>query len=161
MPSRSPAKSPIVISEAESLGRRIRDRRKVLGVSATAAAESAGMSRATWHRIEQGELSVTLGAYLSALEVLDFPLVEAAGNGSGPTQVGEEQDLLPLQIQVSDFPQLKRLAWQVHGVNALTPREAWSFYQRNWRHVDIAALEPSERHLIGMLRDLFSDGDGL
>jgi transcriptional regulator with XRE-family HTH domain len=36
---------------------------KALKVSATTAAEAAGMSRMTLHRIERGEPSVTMGAY--------------------------------------------------------------------------------------------------
>jgi len=37
------------------------EKRKALRVSATVAAEAAGMSRVTLHRIEKGEPSVTMG----------------------------------------------------------------------------------------------------
>ena len=42
------------------LGEQVRLQRKALRISATAAAEAAGMSRVTWHRIEKGEPSVTM-----------------------------------------------------------------------------------------------------
>lgn len=41
-------------------------------------------------------------------------------------------------------PQLKRLAWQVHGAETLRPAEALDIYERNWRHVDKAALQAHE-----------------
>ena len=50
-----------------ALGQKIRSQRKALRITATATAEAAGMSRVTLHRIEQGEASVTIGAYLNAI----------------------------------------------------------------------------------------------
>lgn len=157
MPSRSPDVSAAVAARAGLLGRRIRERRKILGVSATAAAESAGMSRVTWHRIERGELSVTMGAYLAALDVLDLLLsvdlpLTLDGNGRG-----DESGWLPLQIPLRDYPQLKKLAWQVQGVDTLSPREAWGIYQRNWRHLDVDQLQAHEQLLIDNLRELFRE----
>jgi len=43
---------------ASQIGDDIRRQRKALKVSATAAAESAGMSRLTWYKIEKGEITV-------------------------------------------------------------------------------------------------------
>lgn len=43
---------------------------KSLPISAVAAAESAGMSRTTPHRIERGEPSVTAGAFPNAMTIL-------------------------------------------------------------------------------------------
>ncbi len=55
-------------------------------------------------------------------------------------------------MRLSDYPQLKQLAWQVHGVDELTPTEALSIYERNWRHIDVAALQPHEQQLVDALR---------
>ena len=61
-----PAASPPLTRQAEEalaeLGAALRLRRQSLKVNATAAAEAAGMSRVTFHRIEKGEPSVTAGA---------------------------------------------------------------------------------------------------
>lgn len=65
MPAKSPANPSAVAEQLAALGARIRAQRKALRVSATALAEAAGMSRVSVHRIEQGEPSVTIGAYLS------------------------------------------------------------------------------------------------
>ncbi len=159
MPAKSPLVSPAVVEVAARISRQIRDRRKALGVTVTAAAESAGMSRVTWHRIERGQLSATFGAYLAALDALDLPVtVGISGQAGDAIPKGPGQELLPLRIMLSEFPQLRRLAWQVKGVDELTPQEAWSFYQRNWRHVDAASLEPHEQHLIAMLGKVFDGG---
>src|SRR5690554_3292462 len=53
----------------QAMGARLRARRKALGVSAIAAAESAGISRVTWYRMEQGEPSVAGGIWASAAAV--------------------------------------------------------------------------------------------
>lgn len=133
-----------------ALGGQIRAHRKALRISATAAAEAAGMSRVTLHRIEKGEPSVTMGAYLSAMAVLnmDFGVIESAANTPNADRTG----WIPARIDLADYPQLRQLAWQVHGGGELTPTEALSIYERNWRHVDVQALEPREQQLIDALR---------
>jgi transcriptional regulator with XRE-family HTH domain len=52
----------------------IRAHRKRLGVNGTTTAEAAGMSRVTLYRIERGEPSVTMGAYIGALDALGLEL---------------------------------------------------------------------------------------
>jgi transcriptional regulator with XRE-family HTH domain len=58
----------------KALGEQIRTRRKSLRISATAAAEAAGLSRVTLHRIEKGEPAVTMGAYLHVMGALGMEL---------------------------------------------------------------------------------------
>lgn len=158
-----PAKPPeTTIAAAEKLleiGKRIRAHRKSLRVSAIAAAESAGMSRVTLHRIERGEPSVTMGAYLNAMSALGMDLsinIRSVSNLSAENQ--DKLGWIPVRINLENYPQLKQLAWQVQGTNELKPAEALSIYERNWRHIDISALEPQERNLIDALRLAFGDG---
>ncbi len=70
MPATAPASPAVVTEQLAALGALVRARRKALKVSATALAEVAGMSRVSVHRIEQGEPSVTMGAYLNVLAAL-------------------------------------------------------------------------------------------
>lgn len=56
--------------ERTSLACAIRERRKALRVTMVAAAEAAGISRVTWHRIERGEPTVAMGSWLRAAIVL-------------------------------------------------------------------------------------------
>jgi transcriptional regulator with XRE-family HTH domain len=70
MAARPPVTSAAATAKLKVLGEQIRVRRKALGVSATVAAEAAGMSRVTLHRIEKGEPAVTIGAYLNAIVAL-------------------------------------------------------------------------------------------
>ena len=153
MPAKAPSNPTIVTEQLIVLGARIRAQRKALRVSATALAEASGMSRVSVHRIEQGEPSVTMGAYLnvlaalgmtfSAMVVADEPSENAADNKAG---------WLPARVRLADYPALKQLAWQVQGTNELTPREALGIYERNWRHLDEAALLTHERNLIDALQ---------
>jgi transcriptional regulator with XRE-family HTH domain len=149
---------PLAISNAtaarlEALGQQIRTRRKALGLSATVAAEAAGLSRVTLHRIEKGAPAVTMAAYLNVMAALglDFSL-SVPGDQVAEVPKMDHTGWLPARVRLGDYPQLKQLAWQVHGIDELTPAEALSIYERNWRHIDVAALQPHEQQLIDALR---------
>jgi len=159
MPARPPAIIDATAKKLESLGQQIRAHRKALRVSATTAAEAAGMSRVTLHRIEHGEPAVTMGAYLNAMAALglDFGIVTPP-NPDSDVSDDHRKGWIPARIHLPDYPQLKQLAWQVHGTDELTPVEALDIYERNGRHLDFTAMEPGERHLIDALRLAFGEG---
>ena len=153
MPAQTP---PIATHAAEALtalGAHIRERRKALRVSAVAAAQAAGMSRVTLHRVENGEASVTIGAYANAMAALGLELgVLVPPDPHAVTRERDASGWIPVRVRLDDYPQLKRLAWQVQGIDELTPSEALGIYERNWRHIDQQALEPHERQLVEALR---------
>lgn len=160
MPAKSPAPPSVVTEQLAALGARIRAQRKSLRVSATALAEASGMSRVSVHRIEQGEPSVTMGAYLNVLAALGMTFSAAAvGDEASENTADDMAGWLPARVRLADFPALKQLAWQVQGVDELTPREALGIYERNWRHLDEAALLPRERNLIDALRLAFGGAE--
>ena len=149
---------PLAISNAtaarlDTLGQQIRTRRKALGINATVAAEAAGLSRVTLHRIEKGAPAVTMAAYLNVMAALglDFGL-SVPTDQAAVAPCTDHTGWIPARVRLSDYPQLKQLAWQVHGVDELTPTEALSIYERNWRHIDVTALQPHEQQLVDALR---------
>jgi transcriptional regulator with XRE-family HTH domain len=149
MPATSP---PLIQAHADQLagwGALLRTHRKALRISATAAAEAAGMSRVTWHRIERGEASVTVGAWLAAMSAVGLKW-----DLEGPplTSTREQLTSIPVRVRLSDYPELKRLAWQVHGTDELSPVEALDIYERNHRHLDEPSMAPNERDLLVALR---------
>ncbi|MGA8863374.1 MAG: helix-turn-helix transcriptional regulator [Gallionella sp.] len=162
MPARTPITAPAVANKLVAMGKQIRAQRKTLRINATTAAEAAGMSRVTLHRIENGEPSVTMGAYLNALEALnlDFGIIKPA-ESTGQTPDADHEGWIPARVHLADYPQLKQLAWQVHGTDELTPAEALNIYERNWRHVDVNALAPRERQLVDALRIALGEPDGI
>lgn len=144
---------------AARLGRTLRARRKALRITMVAAAEAAGISRVTWHRLEKGEASVAWASVLAAAAVLGLrvQVIEDAGqtNASPPLQAGD--GWVPLHIPLTEFPGLRRLAWQVNEhIETLSPREAYGLYERNVRHLDEEALSDPERTLLRALRALFA-----
>lgn len=157
MPTPTPVTAELVTTRLRALGLQIRAHRKALRISAVNAAQAAGMSRVTLHRIENGEPSVTMGAYLNAMVALglDFGLQAPATPGA---DAQARQDWIPARIRLADYPQLKQLAWQVHGTDALTPVEALNIYERNWRHLDLQAMPPHERQLVDALRLALGEG---
>jgi transcriptional regulator with XRE-family HTH domain len=152
MPSVTSPPTELIQAQLIALGAQIRARRKALRVSATVAAEAAGLSRVTLHRIEKGEPTVTMGAWANVWAALGIAL--AAQPNDAPAAAAATPDLsqwIPARVQLEDYPQLKALAWQVHGVPWLTPLEAHDIYERNARHMDAAALTAREQALIQAL----------
>jgi transcriptional regulator with XRE-family HTH domain len=149
MPAAAPSTEEVVAAALAAIGEQLRTERKRLGVSATTAAEAAGLSRVTLHRIERGEASVTIGAYANAAAALGLA-VSVSGPPPAVPRRGRPANV-PQLIRLADYPQLERLAWQFQGATEVTPAEALSLYERNWRHIEQGALEPHERALIHSL----------
>lgn len=161
MSAKPPETTKAAAEKLVELGKQIRAHRKSLRVSAVAAAESAGMSRVTLHRIERGEPSVTMGAYLNAMTALGMELsVNGRSDSLSNTETQDKPGWIPARINLENYPQLKHLAWQVQGANELKPAEALGIYERNWRHVETSALEPQEQNLIEALRLAFGKEQG-
>jgi transcriptional regulator with XRE-family HTH domain len=148
MPAESPAPAEQALHQLATLGADIRARRQQLRISATALAEAAGMSRVTLHRIEKGEPSVTIGAYFNAIAALGL---EA---GVLPADSPATLPALPERIALTDYPQLRQLAWNIAAGETVSAHEARDLYERNARHLDTASLSPQERALIDALRAL-------
>ena len=144
---------PCAGARAVALGQRLRAQRKQLRVSATAAAEAAGISRVTLHRIERGEPSVSMGGYLATAAALGLALDLRDPQAAAPdvAQRGAEAAALPKRIELAAYPQLQALAWQLNRTGSVTPAEALSLYERNWRHVQTAAMPPKERAMLETL----------
>lgn len=157
-----PATLQVITEEIENrarkFGQRLRQRRKELKVSATAAAEAAGMSRVTWYRLEKGATSVTLGAWLSAVQALGLEVsLDLPAGKTASAHAPASGNWIPARIRLADYPQLRQLAWQLPGIEELSPREALGIYERNWRHLDLNALEPREQALVRALRLAFNE----
>ena len=158
MPSKIQVTAEAAAQKLTSIGLQIRAQRKALKINATVAAEASGISRVTLYRIEHGEPSVTIGAYLNALSALGLGLQVVSTTDVAAESIAYPPLWLPARVRLADYPQLKHLAWQVQGTNELTPAEALSIYERNARHLDTQALEPAERRLIDALRVALGDG---
>ena len=116
------------------------------------------MSRVTLHRIEKGEPSVTMGAWANALGALGMSL-QATITADADQRIAAQPDRtgwIPARVALSNYPQLRALAWQVHGTDTLTPTEALDIYERNARHIDVAAMSADEQALLQALRLAFS-----
>jgi transcriptional regulator with XRE-family HTH domain len=158
-----PAASPPLTGEASAtlaqVGTLLRSRRRGLKISSTAAAEAAGVSRVTLHCIEKGEPSVTAGADAAAAIALGLRIRVAPLEATAPAP--DHEGWIPARIPLNRYPILKELAWQVHGTDILSPREALNIYERNWRHLNAQALSREERDLIDALREALGNDQAL
>ena len=137
------------------IGPLIGQHRKSFNITANAAAETAGISRVTLHRIEKGESTVSIGAYLNVISALDLTLNLSARADAGYEADGDSVGTLPVRVSLKDYPQLKELAWHVPGVDELSLVEAHSMYERNKRFLDFENLSDSEQALIKLLKLAF------
>ena len=103
------------------------------------------MSRITLHRIEKGNPSVTMGAYLSAIDALGLQFIVDPTNETAPEPEIEQE------IVIAEYPFLKRLSWQLGSLKTLSPKEALAIYERNWKFVNPEEMTPKERQLIECL----------
>lgn len=161
MPSPAPISPEQSTTQLEALGAQIRSQRKALRLSATVTAEAAGLSRVTLHRIEKGGPSVTMGAWCNAMAALGMGLQAHSGAETGASaDAPDRTGWIPARVPLADYPQLRALAWQVHGTDTLSPSEALGIYERNARHLDLQAMPADEQALLQALRVALSPGAG-
>lgn len=161
MPARNPGIAEHTQDRLSELGRRLRDRRRALSLSAKTTAEAAGMSRVTLHRIEAGSPAVTIGAYMNAAVALGLRLTltdDSLERRPVPKREQPDTQEVPETVRVGDYPQLKAVAWQLRADTELPAAEALRLYERNWRHVDQDSMSDAERALVQRLAEKFSRG---
>jgi len=56
-----------------------------------------------------------------------------------------------MQIKITDFPQLRLIAWNRQEDALIEEEEALALYERNWRFVDQEHLTSDEQSLIQRL----------
>lgn len=151
MPAKSPKVNAKAAEQLRALGERIRAQRNKLDLNATVSAEAAGMSRITWYRIEKGEPSVTMGAWITAATVVGLTLKIQDAQLESDARRG----WIPARIPLADYPELKKLAWHARDAKFLSAREALDIYERNRRHLDPNAMTAEETRLIESLRVAF------
>ncbi|BEP46181.1 helix-turn-helix domain-containing protein [Variovorax sp. V15] len=105
-----PSPPPVLIAEANhhlaALGQRLHAHRKAMKISAQAIAQAANISRVTLLRIERGVPSVTMGAYMNALEALGLS-IDLHTRALPPTS---PPDPFPERIQTDEIANGPRLA---------------------------------------------------
>jgi transcriptional regulator with XRE-family HTH domain len=156
MNTTEPRSQHYAASQLRALGERIRARRIALHVSAVDAAQASAMSRVTLHRVERGEATVSIASYMSAISALGLELsVNEAGAAKPHAPVHDESPQAPITVRLSDYAQLQSVAWQINDNAEITPATALNLYERNWRHLDHAAMSAKEQALVARLaRDL-------
>lgn len=140
----------------QELGSKLREYRKRMKISALAAAEASEISRITLYRIELGEASVTMGAYINVIHALGLKLelTSYTPYAAKPLQDKPNQQI-PKNIRIADYKQLKKLAWQIKDTKELSAEEALNLYERNWRHIDLKKIDKKEEKLIRTLLNAF------
>ena len=154
-----------LLSEAENqllaeFGARLRMARQRRHLSAQHVADLANITRVTLHRAELGDAAVTMGTYIKVMAAMDLGAdVALLARDDKTGHLLQDARLparrvgttFPRRIRLSKYPQLKSIAWSLADDAEVGPAEALQLYERNWRHVDTASMEPTERALLARL----------
>jgi transcriptional regulator with XRE-family HTH domain len=165
-----PARPVLAENQRHSLadfGERLRLARLRRRLTAQQVAESAGITRVTLHRAEAGDAAVTMGTYLKvmaafaldadvALLARDDEVAQSTQNVPLPTRRAGTS--FPRRIRLAKYPQLRSIAWGLAEDAEVGPTEAFQLYERNWRHVEMAAMEPAEQALLAKLTATIGKG---
>ncbi|NMO02347.1 hypothetical protein HH308_14100 [Gordonia sp. TBRC 11910] len=64
--------------------------------------------------------------------------------------------MTPTEVRISDYPQLRAIAWHLAADTVITEQDALRLYERNWRHV--GELTDDEARFVQHLADTYSGG---
>ncbi len=166
MPARPtlPETEQQLLAEFGARLRLARQRRRLPGQK---IADLAGITRVTLGRAERGDAAVTMGTYIKVLAAMDLGAdVTLLARDDKTGQLIQDARLparrvgpsIPRRIRLAKYPQLKSIAWNLAGDAEIGPSAAFELYERNWRHVDTAAMEPAERALLAKLTATIGKG---
>jgi transcriptional regulator with XRE-family HTH domain len=134
-----------------ALGKKLRERRRQLGLTQEEVARASGVSRVTLLRVEKGMSSVSAGALVGVAQALGTTLGLSHGLGNA----------VPEKITPGDYSGLQSLGWQLSPKTVLAPYEAWSIYARNWRHLNREDLDEHETRFLEALEQNFGRVNGV
>lgn len=123
------------------LGTTIRRLRVEAKLTQAEVAQRAGITRQKLIDVEQGKRGVAIGTFVAVVDAL-----------------GLQWELRPRTVRIADFPQLRRITWNLDPDSDLTEPEALAVYERNWRHVDQDGMSADERKLLERLIDRHGKG---
>lgn len=143
-------------AEQSSLIAGLREVRVARGLSISEVAAAMNVDPAQVSRFESGSTNPTMATvrrYANAVgatfHVETRPWV---GTDENPPPHAEHT------VAISRYPQLRSICWQLGPDAQLSEQEALSRYEREWRHVDTAALTDSERAFIEHLVKTYGGG---
>ncbi len=61
-------------------------------------------------------------------------------------------------LNITDYPQLRLIAWNRHPDDMIDEPEALALYEANWRFIEQESLTAQERDLIQRLKQQFGAG---
>jgi transcriptional regulator with XRE-family HTH domain len=172
MPAKPQPVPPAFAQLLRELGERLRNARLRRKLTAGGVAASAGVSRVTVHRAERGEPAIATGTLIRIMGALDIAgdvALLARDDKTGrllqDAQLRPRRSKAPAttkpprRIRVERYPQLRQIAWHLGSPTLeLGPEEAFALYERNWRHVDRAAMTASEAALVKRLTATVGNG---
>lgn len=124
--------TPLLLTR--QLGALLRDERKRLGLTQAEVARRARIHRQKLIQVEQGRPGVAMAAYAAVMDALALtPVVK------------------PAEVRIADYAQLKRLAWNRPGADAIAECDALALYERYWDLVDADHMDAHERALLQRL----------
>jgi hypothetical protein len=136
-------------------------------VAVVNATRTCGRFRRRDFVVVGGDAAVTMGTYIKVMAAMDLGAdVALLARDDKTGHLLQDARLparrvgttFPRRIRLAKYPQLKSIAWSLADDAEVGPAEAFALYERNWRHVDTAAMDPAERALLAKLTATIGKG---
>ena len=111
------------------VGCKVQQFRKSHKLTQAILAESLEIDRRTLAKLERGDLTISLGTALHILRNLGFAVTVYSPSEKETADEALDKHYLPMQINLADYPVLKRCAWQLKAEDSVTPPIAYKLYQ--------------------------------
>jgi hypothetical protein len=136
-------------------------------VAVVNATRACGRFRRRDFVVVGGDAAVTMGTYIKVMAAMDLGAdVALLARDDKTGHLLQDARLparrvgttFPRRIRLAKYPQLKSIAWSLADDAEVGPAEAFALYERNWRYVDTAAMDPAERALLAKLTATIGKG---
>lgn len=139
------------------IGEKIKAERKRLKLPQADTAEASGIDRRTLGRIEKGQSSVTIGAYVTVMNGLNIKLTATTPVDALKEEKQHREQFLPLLINLNEYRALRDCAWHITGEDFVEPSVAYRLYQERITLIDRKLLADKEIALMAALEKVYGD----
>ena len=133
------------------IGNKVQKFRKSHKLTQAILADSLEVDRHTLAKLERGDLSISLGTAFQILNNLGFVVTVNSPSESEATEEAFDKHYLPMQINLADYPVLKRCAWQLKDDDNVTPSIAYKLYHDKKDDFAKRNMSRKEQHLLDCL----------
>ncbi|WP_395339532.1 helix-turn-helix domain-containing protein [Ningiella sp. W23] len=143
------------IEALKDIGAEVKQFRKSHSLTQIILAETLEIDRRTLAKLERGDASITIGTAFHILKCLGFSVSVQSPTQCEALSEALDKEYLPMQIKLSDYPVLRRCAWQLKADDTVTPPVAFTLYQNKKSDFETRNMSRKEQSLVACLEQVY------